>query len=358
MNRSMIAVLCVAAMVLAAASSAVGLEITGINVGTWARLSDPANEDVRYVEALAGENVLFWRGASNVLRRASYSYAGGVVTLGTPTSPTGLTSGDHASILNNGNGQLEGYFHATPSPSATYQFHAQSADGGLTWTDETQVTYPFPSPPGVGDSGTTGGGGLLEVGSQRRHYVQNNFGDIALWTTSAGTFGSLSAAGRLIVKNASGTASSGASYSFQNQSPSGDAIQLPTGEVLYFYTDGEGTESTQGAVGVLLLDSTGLSFSDVRDNFVQVADAGLAAAGMTALDEMTVSNIAFNGNQMNFLLFLAGKHGGSDRDLFWAPASIMFSQAEAVPEPGMLALLVAGALTMLLAAAIRRRRGR
>jgi len=86
---------------------------------------------VRYLEALQGEHVLFWRGSGNVLRRAPYGFDGTTVTLGTITSPTGLTTGDHATIINNGGGSLEGYFHPG-GPNSTFQRHATSSDGGLT----------------------------------------------------------------------------------------------------------------------------------------------------------------------------------------------------------------------------------
>lgn len=300
------------------------LEITGLSVGTWTRIDLPA-EDVRYVEALSGENVLFWKGSGGVLRRATYTWDGTTMALGAITSPTGLTSGDHPTILNNGGGALEGYFHPGTGPSVTTQNHASSADGGATWTGETAITYPFPTP-GVGsDSGTTGGGGIVEVVGDRRIYAQNNFGDIIMYSTSAGSSGPLTSVGAFIDGNTG---------NFQNQSPSGDAVTLPTGNVLYFYTDGEGSESTLGAVGVLLLDLSGVGFADQEDNFVHVADAGLAAVGMTALDEMTVNNIVFSGSDMTALLILDGNStaNGSAEDIFYAPITISFNQAIEVGE--------------------------
>ncbi len=336
-----------------ASSHASGLTMSDVGVGTWTRLDTPAGEDVRYIEALQGENTLFWRTGTTTLRRATYTYSGGVVTLGSPAGPTGLTSGDHPSILNNGGGNVEGYFHHSSSPSVAYQLHATSTDGGLTWTDETQVAYPFPTPGVGGDSGTTGGGGIIEVGTERRVYAQNNFGDIVMYSTSAGAAAPLTSMGRLIAKGASGTAPSGATYTFENQSPSGDAYVLPTGDVLYFYTDGEGLESTQGAIGVLLLDSTGLGFTDVRDNFVHVS----GVTGMTALDEMTVNNFSVSGNELTFLMFLDGKHGGSDRDIFYAPVTITFDSplgGGVIPEPVTMAGLAAGLAA--LAGYTRRRR--
>jgi len=338
------------------------LTVTNVNVGTWTRIDLPT-EDVRYIEAAQGTQTLFWRddpSSSDILRRATYAWDGTTVTLGAITSPAGFsTEVDHASILNNGGGSLEIYFQDTSIPSSSALEYANSADGGNNWANQATVSYPFPTPPGIGDSGTTGGGGLVEVGTQRRHYAQNNFGDIVLFTTTAGSSGPMTNAGRLIQKNASGTAPSGAAYSFQNQSPSGDAVVMPTGDVLYFYTDGEGAEATQGAVGVLLLDATGLGFTDVRDNFVQVSDAGLVAAGMTKLDEMTVSNVSYNANQMSFLLFLDGDStaNGGNEDIFYAPVTLTFDETVGgeppIPEPGVMGLLGLGVLGLVR----RKRRG-
>jgi len=319
-------------------ASATTLQVTGISEGTWQRL-DPLGEDVRYLESLPGQQVLFWRtevGGVDILRRVTYSYnpGTGLVTLGTITSPTGFISEvDHVSVLNNSGGNLEMYFQNLSIPSSTSLDYAVSTDNGGIWGSQTTINYPFPTPPGIGDSGQTGGGGIIEVGGERRHYVQNNFGDIVMFSTTAGTSGPVTNRGRLITKGASGTAPSGASYSFENQSPSGDAVKLPTGDVLYFYTDGEGAEGTQGAVGVLVLDSTGLGFSDVRDNFIHITDAGLVAAGATQLDEMTVSNIRYNGNQMSFLMFLDGDSttNGSNEDIFYTTVTVTFNQIVAPP---------------------------
>ncbi len=311
--------------------SAFAIEIVSVSMEDWVHLSDPAGEDVRYIEALPGEDVLFWRTSGNVLRRATYTFNPGSpeVTLGAPTSPTGLTSGDHPSILNLGGGNLEGYFHTGGGPGVLNQYHATSSDNGLTWTGESLVPYPFPTPPGAGipgDSGTTGGGGILEIGGERRIYNQNNFGDIVLHTTTAGQASPLAAAGRLILQTTAGTASSGQAYSFQNQSPSGDAHALPNGEVLYFYTDGEGLEATQGAIGVLILDAPGLDFSDARDNFLAVTTPSLVSAGATSVDEMTISNVAPGGEQMVFLLFMCGDStfNGNNEDIFWSRVTITF----------------------------------
>jgi hypothetical protein len=59
---------------------------------------------------------------------------------------------------------------------------------------------------------------------------------------------------------------------------------------------------------------------------------------MTRLDEMTVSNISYSGDQMSFLLFLDGDStaNGSNEDIYYAPVSITFSESisgAVIPEP-------------------------
>ncbi len=198
-----------------------------------------------------------------------------------------------------------------------------------------------------GDSGTTGGGGIYEAAGQRRIYAQNNFGDIVRYTTSAGNAGPLTSTGVLI---------DGITGNFQSQSPSGDTIVLPTGDVLYFYTDGENFESTLDAIGVLLLTAASTGFTDQLDNFVAIT-----AAGMTRLDEMTVSNISFSGSTMTALLFLDGDStaNGSKEDIFHAPLTITFDENIAgavVPEPSSLVLLGVGVFCLAGYGSRRRRK--
>ncbi|WP_197993345.1 LamG-like jellyroll fold domain-containing protein, partial [Gimesia aquarii] len=289
-------------------------ELNNINLGSFTQLDVGPGEDLRYVESVQGENILFWRGSTGELRRATYTWNGTNLVLGAITNPTGLTSGDHASILNLGGGVLEGYFHPG-SPSATGQFHAISNDGGQTWINETLITYPF-STPGIGsDSGTTGGGGIIELNGERRIYAQNNFGDIVLWTTAAGSNGPLTNIGALI---------DGGTGDFQNQSPSGDAIGLSSGQTLYLYVDGEGSESTLGAIGALIVDASGLGITSQIDNFISVSDSALTSAGLTSLDEMTIGAVQIVGNTITGVLMINGDSvsNGSNEDLFYAPITI------------------------------------
>ncbi|QDT41650.1 hypothetical protein Pan241w_17130 [Gimesia alba] len=290
-------------------------ELNNINLGSFTHLDVGPSEDLRYVESVQGENILFWRGSTGELRRATYTWNGTNLVLGAITSPTGLTSGDHASILNMGGGVLEGYFHTGTGPSVTSQYHAISNDGGQTWINETLIPYPFPTP-GIGsDSGTTGGGGIIEINGERRIYAQNNFGDIVLWTTAAGSNGPLTNVGALI---------DGLTGDFQNQSPSGDAIGLSSGQTLYLYVDGEGSESTLGAIGALIVDPTGLVITSQIDNFISVTDTALSTAGLTRLDEMTIGAVQIAGNMITGVLMIDGDSvaNGSNEDLFYAPITI------------------------------------
>ncbi|QDT97805.1 golvesin C-terminal-like domain-containing protein [Gimesia aquarii] len=289
-------------------------ELNNINLGSFTQLDVGPGEDLRYVESVQGENILFWRGSAGELRRATYTWNGTNLVLGAITSPTGLTSGDHASILNLGGGVLEGYFHPG-GPSATGQFHAISNDGGQTWINETLITYPF-STPGIGsDSGTTGGGGIIEINGERRIYAQNNFGDIVLWTAATGNSGPLTNIGALI---------DGSTGDFQNQSPSGDAIGLSSGQTLYLYVDGEGSESTLGAIGALIVDASGLVITSQIDNFISVSDAALTSAGLTSLDEMTIGAVQIVSNTITGVLMINGDSvsNGTNEDLFYAPITI------------------------------------
>ncbi|QDV49759.1 golvesin C-terminal-like domain-containing protein [Gimesia fumaroli] len=290
-------------------------ELNNINLGSFTHLDVGPGEDLRYVESVQGENILFWRGSTGELRRATYTWNGTNLVLGAITSPTGLTSGDHASILNMGGGVLEGYFHTGTGPSVTSQYHAISNDGGQTWINETLIPYPFPTP-GIGsDSGTTGGGGIIEINGERRIYAQNNFGDIVLWTTDAGSNGPLTNVGALI---------DGSTGNFQNQSPSGDAIGLSSGQTLYLYVDGEGSESTLGAIGALIVDPTGLVITSQIDNFISVSNTALSSAGLTRLDEMTIGAVQIAGNMITGVLMIDGDSvaNGSNEDLFYAPITI------------------------------------
>ena len=289
--------------------------LNNINLGSFTHLDVGPGEDLRYVESVQGENILFWRGSTGELQRATYTWNGTNLVLGAITSPTGLTSGDHASIINMGGGVLEGYFHTGTGPSVTSQYHAISNDGGQTWINETLIPYPFPTP-GIGsDSGTTGGGGIIEINGERRIYAQNNFGDIVLWTTDAGSNGPLTNAGALI---------DGSTGNFQNQSPSGDAIGLSTGQTLYLYVDGEGSESSLGAIGALIVDHSGLGITSQIDNFISVSDLALSSAGLTSLDEMTIGAVQIAGNNITGVLMIDGDSvsNGSNEDLFYAPITI------------------------------------
>ncbi|WP_197997062.1 hypothetical protein, partial [Gimesia chilikensis] len=299
-------------------------ELDSINLGSFTQLDVGPGEDLRYVESVQGQNILFWRNSSGDLSRATYTWDGTNLVLGAITTATGLTSGDHASILNVGGGVLEGYFHSGAGPSTAGQYHAISNDGGQTWINETFISYPFPTA-GLSDSGTTGGGGIIEVNGERRIYAQNNFGDIVMWTGPAGANGPLTNAGVVI---------DGSTGNFQNQSPSGDAILLPSGETLYLYVDGEGSESSLGAIGALILDQTGLGITSQIDNFISVTDIALSGAGLTRLDEMTIGDLQLSGNTLTGVLMIAGDSvtNGNNEDLFYAPITINLAPAApAVP---------------------------
>ncbi len=287
-------------------------------LGAWTRI-DLGVEVVGYIEAVHGENILFWRGPSGgTLRRATYSVSGSTVTLGPITDVVGLSGrGDKPSILNNGGGNLELYY--TKTGYHTQLTYATSSDYGVTWVGETTVTVgPFPTPSAShppNDSGQLGGGGIIEVNGERRLYAQNNFGEIIVTKGTAGSSGPLTPVATLIAPTPNGGVAGSAPFFFENQSPSGDAIQLPGGQVLYMYVDGEGGETTRGAVGFLVLDEAGTGFIAQKDNFVTVSDAGLVTAGMTRLDEATINNVSFSGGTMNAFLFLSS----SLQDIFYAP---------------------------------------
>ncbi len=349
-------------------------EVVEIIVGTWKHI-DTA-EDERYVEALKGENVLFWNDGTQ-LRRATYTWDGTTLTLDTATSPSGLTysSGINdphnvfmtPNVLNQFGGNLEAYFQPRGG-TANGVFHATSMDNGASWTldlplagihpttgesldgsiilpedDVGPVTSAYHATGGVQVSGVNA---IIEIGGERRLYGENSYGDVMLWTSTEGDNGPFTRTGVLIDNHEDG------SPEIETISPSGDAIMLGTGDVVYFYVDGNfykpwDNEANEGAVGMLLLDADGYDFTYQEHDFVRVDDLDLQAAGLTALEEATINNIEFNGNQMSFLLMLIGAnddpatwddYGGpdprtsTDHDIFYAPVTITFSQ---VVEPSV-----------------------
>ncbi|HUW31562.1 MAG TPA: hypothetical protein VM223_08105, partial [Planctomycetota bacterium] len=317
--------------------SASALEITGVTVGGWTHIDTP--EDERYLEAVNGEDVLFWgadSGGGTALRRATYSWDGSTLTVGTPSTPSGLTyvggtSLTHnvyrePSILKSGDGTLHAYFQPRGGTSNGV-FHAVSTDNGATWvldaplpnflatTGESldgSIILPYPSPEPVynpydvyGGSQTGGVCWITEAYGERRLYTLNQYGDMMLFSCAEGANGPFTNRGVLIDNHTSG------SPVIETLPGSGDAVRLLTGQVVGLYVDGAfwkpwDNEANEGAVGLLLLDPNGVDFTQQLHDVVRVDDAALQAAGLTALEEATITNISLVGNRMTCLLMLIG----------------------------------------------------